>query len=85
MMYFVYILIAMNPSGRSITYVGWTVDLERRLAEHNDGPRGAKSTRGRTWSLAYAERHISKRAAMAREAALKRDRALRGALRAAWR
>src|SRR5688572_5626074 len=52
---FVYILAAQNPDGRIITYVGWTLDLERRLAEHNGAiakvSRGAKSTRGRNWML----------------------------------
>ena len=71
---FVYILIARNKSGRTRTYVGWTLDLDRRLAEHNGArKRGAKSTRGRTWVLLYAEKHKSKRKAMAREYALKHD------------
>jgi predicted GIY-YIG superfamily endonuclease len=42
---FVYILGSSAPSGYS-TYVGWTLDLERRLAEHNSG-KGTRSTRGR--------------------------------------
>ena len=32
---FVYVLATQNPDGRIVTYVGWTLDLERRLAEHN--------------------------------------------------
>ena len=79
---FVYVLAAKNRGGRSVTYVGWTLDLERRLAEHNgQGRRGAKSTRGRIWVLLYAEKHKSKRKAMAREYALKKDRAFRARLR----
>ena len=39
---FVYVLATTNPSGRIITYVGWTLDLERRLAEHNGKSSGAK-------------------------------------------
>lgn len=81
---FVYILIAENSAGRATTYVGWTLDLARRLAEHNGGARGAKSTRGRTWSLLYAEKHRTRRKAMAREYALKQDKAFRAALRGAW-
>jgi putative endonuclease len=82
---FVYILTAQNPDGRTVTYVGWTLDLERRLAEHNGGrsgaQRGAKSTRGRLWSLAYAEKHRTRKGAMRREWVLKCDRKFRSSLR----
>ena len=79
---FVYVLIARNKSGRTRTYVGWTLNLERRLREHNGaGKAGAKFTRGQIWSLVYAEKHRTKRKAMAREFALKRNRAFRAALR----
>jgi putative endonuclease len=79
---FVYILRARNPDGRTITYVGWTLDLERRLAEHNGtGKRGAKSTRARAWVLVYAEKHRTRNGAMKREAVLKRDKKFRALLR----
>jgi putative endonuclease len=79
---FVYVLITRNKSGRARTYVGWTLDLERRLAEHNGaGTKGATSTRGQAWSLIYAEKHRTRRRAMAREYVLKQDRAFRAALR----
>ena len=78
---YVYVLTARNPDGRTITYVGWTLDLERRLAEHNGGPAGAKTTRGRVWSLVYAEKHRTRKAAMRREFSLKCDRKFRAALR----
>lgn len=79
---FVYVLITRNKSGQTRTYVGWTLDLQRRLAEHNGaGGRGAKSTRGQVWSLVYAEKYRTRRAAMAREYALKHDRAFRARLR----
>jgi putative endonuclease len=45
------------------------------------GKRGAKSTRGRVWALLYAEKHRTRRKAMAREYALKQDRAFRARLR----
>ncbi|HEX4269895.1 MAG TPA: GIY-YIG nuclease family protein [Rhizomicrobium sp.] len=86
---FVYVLLTINPSGKQAgqasTYVGWTLDLERRLAEHNGQAstrRGAKTTRGRTWLLVYAEKHRTRRGAMAREYALKHDRVFRARLRA---
>lgn len=72
---FVYVLGTEAARGY-LTYVGWTPDLERRLAMHNAG-KGAKSTKGRIWSLLYAERLPDRRAAMSREWHLKRDRALR--------
>lgn len=80
---YVYVLAAREKNGRLVTYVGWTLDLERRLAEHNgQGGRGAKSTRGRIWTLLYAEKHRTRRRAMAREHALKNDRKFRARLRA---
>jgi len=85
---FVYVLATTNPDGRTITYVGWTLDLDRRLAEHNgvtqtsrSAQRGAKSTRGRQWALVYAEKHRTRKGAMRREFVLKNDRAFRTALR----
>jgi putative endonuclease len=62
------------------TYVGWTTDLERRLAQHNAGV-GAKSSRGRKWILLYSERCKSRREAMSREWYIKRDRKFRAVLR----
>jgi putative endonuclease len=78
---FVYVLAANNPGGRMITYVGWTLDLERRLAEHNGSHVGAKSTRGRVWALVYAEKHRTRKGAMRREFVLKNDRKFRTLLR----
>ena len=79
---FVYVLIARNKAGKTRTYVGWTLDLDRRLNEHNGaGRKGAKFTRGQAWALVYAEKYRTRRKAMAREYALKQDRAFRAALR----
>lgn len=72
---FVYILGSIG-SERPTTYVGWTLDLNRRLDEHNSGT-GAKSTRGRKWQLLYAEKLQSREQAMSREWYLKKDRDLR--------
>jgi len=72
---FVYILGSTGKGGPR-TYVGWTHDLEARVKAHNSG-RGAKSTRGRTWQLLYAERFPTRQQAMSREWHLKRDRKLR--------
>ena len=77
---FVYVLGSADGGGWR-TYVGWTTDLDRRLARHNAGT-GARSTRGRQWALLYAERHANRSEAMSREWRLKRDRQFRGLL--AW-
>ena len=72
---FVYVLGTRSKT-RHLTYVGWTSDVARRLAQHNSG-KGARTTRGRVWVLLHSERCRSKRAAMSREWHLKRDRAFR--------
>ena len=74
---FVYVLF---DERRRRTYVGWTLDLERRLAQHNGGA-GAKFTRGGQWALIYAERHRTRNGAMRREIVLKADRKFRALLR----
>lgn len=70
----------LGSRDRRLTYVGWTVDLDARLKQHNAGT-GAKSTRGRQWHILYAERHKTRSAAMSREWHLKRDKMFRKALR----
>ena len=72
---FVYIL-GSDGKGGWRTYVGWTTDLDMRLDAHNSGT-GARSTRGRRWSLLYAERYINRGEAMSREWYLKKDRKFR--------
>ncbi len=68
---FVYIIGSVDR-----TYCGWTTDLDKRLKAHNDGT-GAKATRGREWTLLYAERYQNRGEAMSREWHLKRDRRFR--------
>ena len=75
---FVYVLGSYGKGGFR-TYVGWTTDLDVRLVRHNSG-KGARSTRGRSWQLLYAERYATRGEAMSREWRLKRDRKLRSRL-----
>lgn len=75
---FVYVL-GCRHKGRVTTYVGWTNDVERRLAQHNAGT-GARSTRGRSWTLLHVETFSTRNEAMSREWHLKRDRAFRKSL-----
>jgi len=77
---FVYVL-GCADGARTLTYVGWTNDIDKRLARHNAG-KGARSTRGRIWMLLYSERCETRSDAMSREWHLKRDRAFRKELSA---
>jgi putative endonuclease len=72
---FVYVL-GTRSKNRHLTYVGWTSDLARRLAQHNSG-KGARTTRGRNWVLLHSEWFSTRHEAMSREWHLKRDRAFR--------
>lgn len=72
---FVYVLGSLGKGGYR-TYVGWTFDVERRLMQHNKGT-GARSTRGRVWTLIHVESCATRRDAMSREWHLKRDRRFR--------
>ena len=79
---FVYVLGSRRNNQR-LTYVGWTTDVERRLQQHNSG-RGAKSTRGRQWTLLHFERCKTREEAMSREWHLKRDKKFRRTPREAF-
>lgn len=72
---YVYVIGSSDAKGWR-TYVGWTNDIARRLAQHNAGT-GARSTRGRSWVLLYSESHATRSEAMSREWYLKRDRGFR--------
>ena len=74
-MAFVYLLITQHKS-KTVSYVGWTYDLKKRLKQHNDG-LGAKFTRGRKWKLIYYEIFSNKKEALKREYSLKNNFKLR--------
>ncbi|MBL6786107.1 MAG: GIY-YIG nuclease family protein [Candidatus Pelagibacter bacterium] len=61
---------------KSVTYVGYTNNLKKRVALHNAG-KAAKFTRGRKWTLIYKEKFKSKREAISREYYIKKNRSLR--------
>ena len=61
---------------KSITYVGYTNDLSKRLFLHNSG-KGAKFTKGRKWKIIYKEFFESKSKAISREYYIKNNRSLR--------
>ena len=54
-------------------YTGITLDLERRMLEHNSSNKGAKYTRARRpVCLVYSERHDSRSEASKREYYIKK-------------
>ena len=67
-------------SKKSITYVGYTKDLKKRIGLHNSG-KGAKFTRGRKWKLIYKEKFLSKNKAILREYYIKKNRKLRNQIK----
>ncbi len=66
--YYAYLLLCADSS----IYSGYTINLKRRLAQHNQG-KGAKYTRSRLpVELIYSEGFATKNQALKREAAFKR-------------
>ena len=79
MKYFVYLIISKNKQ-KHLSYVGYTINLRRRLAKHNSS-KGAKFTRGRKWILAYSMSYDSKSKAMSEEYKLKKNYKLRNKIK----
>ena len=75
MFYYTYMLKSISP-GVKKTYVGYTNNLESRLAKHNNN-KGAKSTKGYKWVLIYSKKFINKNEAMSYEYELKNNKTLR--------
>ena len=78
MSYYVYMLKLISK--KSITYVGYTKDIKKRISLHNSG-KGAKFTRGRKWKLIYKEKFSSKNKAILREYYIKKNRILRNQIK----
>ena len=77
-MYYVYMLKSRGI--KSVTYVGYTNNLKKRISLHNSG-KGAKFTRGRKWRLIYKEKFNSKREAISREYYIKSNRLIRNKIK----
>ena len=69
-----------SKSIKTVTYVGYTNNLEKRIKLHNTG-KGAKFTRGRKWILIYKEKFKSKKEAISREYYIKNNRSLRNKIK----
>ena len=67
-------------SVKTVTYVGYTNNLKKRINLHNSG-KGAKFTRGRKWKLIYKEKRKSKKEAISREYYIKNNRTLRNKIK----
>ena len=64
----------------SVTYVGYTNNLKKRIDLHNTN-KGAKFTKGRKWKLIYKEKLNSKKEAISREYYIKNNRNLRNKIK----
>tara|TARA_B100001540_G_scaffold288704_1_gene284110 strand:+ start:717 stop:962 length:246 start_codon:yes stop_codon:yes gene_type:complete len=78
-MYYVYLIISKNIN-KTISYVGYTNNLKKRIKLHNSS-KGAKFTRGRVWKLIYYKKYKSKSKALREEYSLKKDYKLRNKIK----
>jgi len=78
MSFYVYMLKSVGPN--SVTYVGYTSNLKKRIGLHNSG-KGAKFTRGRKWKLIFKEKLNSKNEAISREYYIKNNRKIRNEIK----
>ena len=79
MKYAVY-LIAASVKNKTISYVGYTNNIKKRIKLHNSG-KGAKFTKGKKWRLIYSKKYRSKIEAMKEEYKLKKNYKLRKAIK----
>ena len=75
MSYYVYMIITKR-SGKFLSYVGYTNNLNKRIKLHNDS-KGAKFTKGNKWKLIFKKKFISKIEALKYEHFFKKNRKLR--------
>ena len=68
-MYYFYLLQSLNRPNE--IYTGSTVDLKKRLKEHNQG-KTESSRRYKPWKLVYYEAYLSENDARIREQKFKR-------------
>ena len=71
MSYFVYLLVSKNKN-KTISYVGYTNNVIKRLTLHNSS-KGAKFTKGRKWKIIYKKKYSNKSIAMKQEYLLKKN------------
>tara|TARA_B100000287_G_C19971878_1_gene518865 strand:- start:212 stop:445 length:234 start_codon:yes stop_codon:yes gene_type:complete len=69
-------MIITKINNRTISYVGYTNNLNKRIELHNSS-KGAKFTKGKKWKLIYYKKFKSKISAMKYEYLLKKDNKMR--------
>ena len=79
MSFYVY-LITSKVKNKTISYVGYTNNLKKRINLHNSS-KGAKFTRGKKWKLIYYKLYHTKRMAMKEEYKLKKNYILRNEIK----
>ena len=79
MRYFVYLIVS-EVKNRTISYVGYTNNIKKRINLHNKS-KGAKFTRGKKWKLAYYKKYDNKNLAMKEEYKLKKNYKLRNKIK----
>lgn len=75
MKYVVYLIIT-SAKNKTISYVGYSNNIDKRLKLHNSG-KGSKFTKGKKWKLIYSQSYKSKIKAMQEEYKLKKNYKLR--------
>ena len=75
-----YVYMLKSKGIKSVTYVGYTNNLIKRIKLHNSG-KGAKFTRGREWVLIYKEKFKSKNEAISREYYIKNNKSIRNKIK----
>ncbi len=71
-MHFYVYMILSKINDKTVSYVGYTKDLKKRVLLHNNS-KGAKFTRGKFWKLIYKKRYKTKNLAMIEEYKLKKN------------
>ena len=78
-LYYVYLIVSKDKN-RTISYVGYTNNIKKRIKLHNES-KGAKFTRGKKWKLIYYKKYKSKVKAMKEEYILKKNKKLRNEIK----
>jgi len=79
MKHIVYLLIT-KKNNKFTSYVGYTIDLDKRLKLHNQG-KGAKFTKGFEWEVIYKKTYNTKSKALIEEYKLKNDKKKRNLIK----
>ena len=65
-----YVVYVLENAGNKTWYIGFTIDLKKRLEAHNSG-RSSHTSKHKSWGLIYAELYKNKFDALGREKFLK--------------